>query len=90
MQVLHTYVLYLYGMYACMYINIPYMYIFLFNLLSNTENIIFENYSIFFFKKFVQGPPNTFFWKMLLKKTSKFFSNFFLFESTILPVNNEK
>ena len=36
-------------------------------------------------------PPNTFFLTMLKKKTTEHFLKFpFLFESTILPVNNEK
>ena len=39
----------------------------------------------------MQGPPNTFFWKMLKKNYSEYFFKFiFLFESTILSVNNGK
>ena len=40
----------------------------------------------------VQGPPNTFFFlENALKKLLKYFLKFLLlFESTILPVNNEK
>ena len=35
----------------------------------------------------VQGPPNTFFWKMLQKKLLEYFLKFlFLFESTILSL----
>ena len=40
-------------------------------------------------QKFVQGQPNTFFLENALKKTTGDFLKFiFLFESTILPVNN--
>ena len=39
----------------------------------------------------LQGPPNNFFLENALKKTTEYFLKFrFLFESTILPVNNEK
>ena len=40
----------------------------------------------------VQGPPNTFlFLENVLKKTTEYFLKFlFLFENTILPVNNGK
>ena len=37
------------------------------------------------------GPPNNFlFLENALKKTTEYFLKFFLFESTILPVNNGK
>ena len=41
---------------------------------------------------YVQGPPNTFFFlENALKKTTEYFLKFlFIFESTILPINNEK
>ena len=39
----------------------------------------------------IQGPPNTFFLENALEKTTEYFPKFlFLFESTILPVNNGK
>ena len=38
-----------------------------------------------------QGPPNTYFFENVLKKTNEYFLKyFFLFESTILPVNKVK
>ena len=38
----------------------------------------------------IQGPPNNFFCKCF-KKTTKYFLKFlFLFENTILPINNGK
>ena len=40
---------------------------------------------------FKQGPPNTFFLENALKKSTEYFLKFlFLFENTILPVNNRK
>ena len=41
---------------------------------------------------YIQGPPNTFFFgKSLKKQTTEYLLKFlFLFESTILPVNNGK
>ena len=39
----------------------------------------------------ITGPSNTFFFENALKKTTEYFLKFlFLFESTILPVSNEK
>ena len=39
----------------------------------------------------MQGPPNTFFLENALKKTTEYFLKFlFLFERTILSINNGK
>ena len=50
---------------------------------------IFDNKRIFDQNTYVQGPSNIFFLENGLKKTIEYFLKFlFLFEITILPVNN--
>ena len=52
------------------------------SILNRVNSIYNEN---------VQGPQNTFFLENALKKRLNIFTNFFfLFESTILPLNNRK
>ena len=64
-----------------------------------SENFIidFYNFSFYFvmeiqsYRLLLKGPPNTFFLENALKINTEYFLKFlFLFESTILPVNNGK
>ena len=66
---------------------LEYLFSFLYNEYKWSHLIVMNDYNI----NHTTGPPNTFFLENALKKTVEYFRKFlFLFESTILPVNNRK
>ena len=72
------------------------LYGIVFWLIANNKNYVLRNTTTKLHLRMtpvlIKGLPNTFFpLENALKKTTKYFSRFlFLFESTILPVNNGK